>query len=337
MLLKVGELAKRTGLTVRTLHHYDSIGLLAPSARSQNGYRLYNEADVARLHSIQALRQLGMSLAEIGNLLANKGPALPTIIEQQMAALQQQIAQATELRSRLGRLKDRLSKGAAFDLNEWLTTLKLMAVYDQYFTTDELNTLRENRTKVESEWPPLIAEVRDAMKRGLPPDGETAQELARRWIDLMMRLAGGDRGLLARWKTMRQEQPTIQNRDKLDRKTVAYIDKAIACRKVLWSKYLAPEEIERLRPGDVRKWKQLVLDSRRLMARDKPVEDHKMQALLSDWNHLLDETAGGDPVIRGKLLNALQSEPLLGAGLGMDADVREFILRAQSRGKSKSV
>lgn len=47
MMLKVGELAQRTGLTVRTLHHYDSIGLLTPSARSDSGYRLYQRDDIA--------------------------------------------------------------------------------------------------------------------------------------------------------------------------------------------------------------------------------------------------------------------------------------------------
>ena len=56
MLLKVGELAKRSGLTVRALHHYDSIGLLHPSGRSESGYRLYSRDDVARLHGIQTLR-----------------------------------------------------------------------------------------------------------------------------------------------------------------------------------------------------------------------------------------------------------------------------------------
>jgi DNA-binding transcriptional MerR regulator len=47
--MKVGELARRTGLTVRTLHHYDEIGLLSPSARTESGHRLYGQADVLRL------------------------------------------------------------------------------------------------------------------------------------------------------------------------------------------------------------------------------------------------------------------------------------------------
>jgi DNA-binding transcriptional MerR regulator len=62
-MLKVGELAALANLTVRTLHHYDDIGLLRPSARSDAGYRLYSRDDVARLHQIQALRAFGMGLA----------------------------------------------------------------------------------------------------------------------------------------------------------------------------------------------------------------------------------------------------------------------------------
>ncbi|HKO00391.1 MAG TPA: MerR family transcriptional regulator, partial [Thermoanaerobaculia bacterium] len=68
-LFKVGELAKRTGMSVRTLHHYDAIGLLQPSRRSESGHRLYDRDDVARLQQIKSLRQLGFALDEIRELL----------------------------------------------------------------------------------------------------------------------------------------------------------------------------------------------------------------------------------------------------------------------------
>ena len=68
-LWKIGELAKATGLTVRTLHHYDEIGLLTPSERTQAGYRLYGEQDVERLYEIRALRDLGIPLGEIPDAL----------------------------------------------------------------------------------------------------------------------------------------------------------------------------------------------------------------------------------------------------------------------------
>src|SRR5690242_21744766 len=67
---KIGELARATGLTVRTLHHYDEIGLLVPSERTQAGYRLYGEQDGRRLYEIRALRDLGIPLVEIPAALA---------------------------------------------------------------------------------------------------------------------------------------------------------------------------------------------------------------------------------------------------------------------------
>ncbi len=91
MLLKVGELARRSGITIRTLHYYHSIGLLVPSARSDAGYRLYNREDITRLHHIQALRRMGVTLAEIDSILAHSGLALPAVIEQQIAMLDRQL------------------------------------------------------------------------------------------------------------------------------------------------------------------------------------------------------------------------------------------------------
>ena len=71
--LRVGELAARAGVTVRTLHHYDEIGLLRP-ARTAAGHRRYGPAEVERLQQITSLRALGVPLAEIG-------PAAHTLAE----------------------------------------------------------------------------------------------------------------------------------------------------------------------------------------------------------------------------------------------------------------
>ena len=67
--MSVGELARLTGVTVRTLHHYDEIGLLRPSGRSAAGYRLYSEADVDRLQRVLGYRELGLGLEQVAALL----------------------------------------------------------------------------------------------------------------------------------------------------------------------------------------------------------------------------------------------------------------------------
>lgn len=65
----VGEVARASGVTVRTLHHYDDLGLLPPTGRTTSGYRLYSETDVRRLHHIRTYQAVGLSLEEIAGLL----------------------------------------------------------------------------------------------------------------------------------------------------------------------------------------------------------------------------------------------------------------------------
>src|SRR5690349_24034302 len=136
MPLTVGELARRCGLTVRTLHHYDAIGLLKPSLRSDAGYRLYDRANVERLHCIQALRQLGLSLADIGTALSGPEQPLAELIDRQIAQLDLELERATRLRNRLIALRGQLVAGQSPDLVEWLDTLELMTMYEKYFSPE---------------------------------------------------------------------------------------------------------------------------------------------------------------------------------------------------------
>ena len=73
MPLRVGQMAELAGVTVRTLHHYDTLGLLTPGARSEAGYRLYQDADCERLQEILFYRELGFGLAEIHAILQDPG------------------------------------------------------------------------------------------------------------------------------------------------------------------------------------------------------------------------------------------------------------------------
>ena len=75
----VGEVARMAGVTVRTLHHYDDIGLLAPTGRTASGYRLYGDADIDRLRDILAYRELGLGLEEITEALASVDGSLSTM------------------------------------------------------------------------------------------------------------------------------------------------------------------------------------------------------------------------------------------------------------------
>lgn len=67
--MKIGDVAERTGLSIRTLRHYDELGVVTPSGRTPGGFRLYGEADVDRLLLIRRMKPLGFTLEEIGKFL----------------------------------------------------------------------------------------------------------------------------------------------------------------------------------------------------------------------------------------------------------------------------
>jgi MerR family transcriptional regulator, thiopeptide resistance regulator len=104
--LRVGELATASKVTVRTLHHYEAIGLLVAASRSEAGHRRYSAADVERLYRICALQRLGLSLADIGVALDDDSWNLRSTIATQLIDVERRIGAAQQLRTRLTRLLD---------------------------------------------------------------------------------------------------------------------------------------------------------------------------------------------------------------------------------------
>jgi DNA-binding transcriptional MerR regulator len=129
---KVGELARRTGLTVRTLHHYDEIGLLRTSRRREAGHRLYSADDVARLQQIVSLRQLGFSLDEIGECLMRAGFSPLDVIRLHVSRLREQIEQERELCERLEALASQFESAGEVSADEFLKTIEVMNIIEQY-------------------------------------------------------------------------------------------------------------------------------------------------------------------------------------------------------------
>ena len=88
--LKVAAVARRTGVSVRTLHYYEEIGLLTPSSRTAAGHRLYTPADVQRLQQIRSLQQLGLPLSAIGDCLAAESFDARQLIRDHLARVLEQ-------------------------------------------------------------------------------------------------------------------------------------------------------------------------------------------------------------------------------------------------------
>jgi DNA-binding transcriptional MerR regulator len=167
MAYTVGQLSRLTELTVRALHHYDAIGLLSPSHRSDAGYRLYTQGDVVRLFRVQALQRLGLPLAEIRLALTENGEALPHIITRQIDELDANIDHATALRERLARLRDLLAAGSDPATEDWLSALALVSQYDRLCSAPELAKLVANSRATVDQWPRLVEDIRSAMQAGI--------------------------------------------------------------------------------------------------------------------------------------------------------------------------
>lgn len=97
ILRTVSEVAELTGVTVRTLHHYDAMGLLVPSERSESGYRLYSPEDLTRLREVLTWRRLGVPLREIGGLLDDPEIDRLEVLRRQREAIAKQSEQLDEL------------------------------------------------------------------------------------------------------------------------------------------------------------------------------------------------------------------------------------------------
>jgi DNA-binding transcriptional MerR regulator len=195
--LKVGELARQTGLSVRALHYYDEIGLLRPSHHTESGHRLYGAADVARLQQIKSLRQFGLSLEEVRDCLENPAFSPLHVIRLHLARLREQIALQRRLCDRLEVLAARLEVAEAVSAEEFLQTIEVISMIEKYYTPEQMKQLEEVGKQVgpeeiraiEEAWTALIAEVR--ANRDLDPASPLAQALARRWDELNERTMRG--------------------------------------------------------------------------------------------------------------------------------------------------
>jgi DNA-binding transcriptional MerR regulator len=336
MFLKIGELARRAGLTVRALRHYGDIGLLVPSERSSGGYRLYDRKDVARLYRIQALRRLDLSLTEIGALLDNAAGGLSEIVERQVAQLDREIRQASALRTHLLAMQGQLQASEEPAIDDWLVALESMVAGSKYFSDDELRTLTSQRDGLAEAVAPeragLQALLQDLVSAGAPPESPQAQALAQRWIALLLEETGGDEGLLMKLYNMHWNEPSLHSLTGVDRDGMRYISHAMAfARLQLYAAYCSVDEMATLRSHYVAQtdaWPPLIADVRHQMLQGTHASSAEMRALALQWQALSLAKAGGNAALHTKLQDAFRNDAALRAGSGIDAPLAAYIGQA---------
>lgn len=198
--LKVGELARRTGLSVRALHHYDAQGLLRPGRRTHAGHRLYSAGDVRRLQQIVSLRRLGLSLSEIRACLDDPDYSLGRVLRIHVERAREEIRKQRRLCGLLESLLDRLARDEEPSIEELTRTIEGTMSVESYYTPEQLarlarrgEVLGEDRIReVQQEWVELFAAYERAMNAGADPGGEEVRALARKSEALVAEFTGGE-------------------------------------------------------------------------------------------------------------------------------------------------
>jgi MerR family transcriptional regulator, thiopeptide resistance regulator len=199
--LTVGEVAKLSGVTVRTLHHYDEIGLLSASARTQAGYRRYGDADLDRLEQILFYRELGFGLDEIKAVLEDGGTNRIGHLRRQHAMLRDRIGRLERMSAAVEKAMEAHTMGINLTPEERLEVFGdhdpdryAAEVEERWGKTDAYReSARRTASYTKADWERIkargqaaIEQVVSAMQAGKPADSPEAMagaEAHRKQID----------------------------------------------------------------------------------------------------------------------------------------------------------
>jgi len=237
--MRIGEVARATGLTVRTLHHYDEIGLLVPSRRSEAGYRLYSDGDVRRLYRIVALRGMGFPLGEIAAVLVREGEDPRPALRRHLDRVDEQLRLARTLRRRLTRILELLERSGERSGDEFIEAIEVMTRMERYYTPEQLERLEtraaelgeDGLRRAEADWAELIAAVEAERVAGTDAADPRLDPLVERWTDLIRQFTGGDPGIKASLQAMYDtEGPERASRGAVSADTMDYARRAVDAR-----------------------------------------------------------------------------------------------------------
>ena len=232
---RIGAVAKATGLTVRTLHHYDAIGLLRPSERSEAGHRLYGEADMRRLYRVMAMRGMGFPLETIAAALDHQEDPRPAV-RHHLAQVERQLRLAEQLRARLTGVLDALDHAGEPSGDLFMEIIEVMTKMEQHYTPEQLEGIEQRRLalgedgmrKAQQDWAELIAEVEAERVAGTDPADPRLTPLVDRWNALVDAFTGGDPGTRAALqRTYDENDPQEVSRGAMNAETMAYARRAL--------------------------------------------------------------------------------------------------------------
>ncbi len=207
--MTVGEIAKKMGVTVRTLQYYDKEGLLSPSAESEGGRRLYTDRDLIMLHQILSLKSLGFSLDDIKQRLSSleTPQEVASALTEQADAIRRKIEQLTASLTAIERLKEEVLQMQTVSFKKYADIIVNLQMQNEFyylikhFDDDTLDHIRSHFDKKSGldfmdRFSGLSDEILRLKKDHVPPESEKSQQIVKMYWDLIMEFTEGDMSLL---------------------------------------------------------------------------------------------------------------------------------------------
>lgn len=192
--LTVGAVAKLVGVSVRTLHHYDEIGLVVPSDRTPVGYRTYSATDVERLHQVLTYRELGFSLARVQEIVSADSVDAMAHLRRQRELLEERIERLHRMATAVEKMMEAKSMGVQLTPDEqreifgdkWIDDDYAAEAEERWGNTDAWKQSQERTAKLtKADWQQIkdegdafTAKLAQAMAEGVQPASAAANALA---------------------------------------------------------------------------------------------------------------------------------------------------------------
>ena len=209
--MTVGEVAKKMGVSVRTLQYYDREGILCPSAVSEGGRRLSSDKDVVRLHQVLSLKSLGFSLGEIrAKLVAVDTPGeAAAMLEEQGRALQAQIDVLSRALEDIRALREEVLQMQSVDFGKYADIIVNLQMKNEFywlikhFDAQMLDHIRgrfdkDSGQEFMSRFTKLQDRAVQLQNAGIPADSKEGQKFAKVYWDMITEFTGGDMSMLSK-------------------------------------------------------------------------------------------------------------------------------------------
>ncbi len=207
--MTVGEVAKKIGVTVRTLQYYDKEGLLSPSAESEGGRRLYTDKDLIKLHQIISLKSLGFSLDDIKQrLISLETPTdVANALTEQADDIRRKIEQLTASLTAIEQLKAEVLQMQTVNFKKYADIIVNLQMKNDFyylikrFDDDTLDHIRnqfdkESGLNFMDRFNRLSDEIVQLQKESVPPENEKCQQVIKEYWALIMEFTNGDMSML---------------------------------------------------------------------------------------------------------------------------------------------